>query len=132
MTPYLYANGHIVAGIGYDFEVVKVVVGIEGKIVFIDAKVPFNAQILLTPTFENGDIAVKLYLGATLKPRMTLLDAELSLLAELEVPGVFTASYRYVIADFPPLIDRDFGNILPIPMLDLNLVSMSQLMNAVK
>jgi len=36
------------------------------------------------------------------------------------------------IADFPPLIDRDFGNVLPIPMLDLNLVSLNQIMNAAK
>ena len=99
----------------------------------MDAKAPFDAQILLTPEFANGDIAAKLYLGATLKPRMTILDAQLALLAEIEVAGgLFNGSYRYVFADFPPLIDRDFGNVLPIPMLDLNLISLNQIMNAAK
>ncbi len=74
----------------------------------------------------------KLYLGATLKPRMTILDAELNLLAEIESPVFGSISFRQVIANFPPLLDRDFGNVLPIPMLDLNLVSLNQIMNAAK
>ncbi|HOW51449.1 MAG TPA: hypothetical protein PLV42_05310 [bacterium] len=40
---------------------------------------------------------------------MTILDAELNLLAEIESPVFGSISFRQVIANFPPLLDRDFG-----------------------
>ncbi|HOW51446.1 MAG TPA: hypothetical protein PLV42_05295 [bacterium] len=132
LTPQLYVDGRIAVGVGIDLEVIKIIIGLEGHVVFIKAEAPFNAQILLAPEFVNDDIVAKLYIGATLKPRMTILDAKLSILAELEIEGLPTQSYAYEIANFPPLIDRDFGNVLPIPMLDLNLVSLNQIMNAAK
>mgnify|MGYP001766220584 CR=1 FL=1 len=154
LTPYLYADGHIAAGLGADFEIIKVIIGIEGKVVFIDAEAPFTEvgnsrgsggasvrrrpeasaeeQILLAPEFTEGDIAAKLYLGATLKPRMIILDASLYLLAGIEIEGLPPYTFEKEIANFPPLLDRDFGNILPIPMLELNLISLNQIMNAAK
>ncbi|HOW50975.1 MAG TPA: hypothetical protein PLV42_02900 [bacterium] len=35
-------------------------------------------------------------------------------------------------ANFKPLIDRNYGNILPIPPLNLNLFTLGQIMNAMQ
>ncbi len=131
VTPYVYVDGYIAAGLGIDFEVVSVFVGIEGNVVFIDFSAPFRMQALIGAEFTDGDLAAKLYLSASLTPRLTLLDADLRLKVQAEVLG-FPITYRKTIADWKPLIDRDYGNIIPIKPLDINLFTLGQIMNAMQ
>jgi len=131
VTPHVFCDGYIAGGLGIDLDIVKVLIGIEGHIVFVNFRAPFRMQALIGPEFADGDLAAKLYLTASLTPRLTLLDADLRVKVQAEVLTI-GVTYRKTIADWKPLIDRDYGNILPIPPLNLNLFTLGQIMNAMQ
>ncbi len=81
--------------------------------------------------FVDGDLAAKLYLNASLTPKLTLFDASLKVKVQAQVIGI-PVTYRKTFANFKPLIDRDYGNIIPIKPLDLNLFTLGQIMNAMQ
>ncbi len=131
VTPYVRADGYVFGGVGIDIKVVSLYVGIQGDILFVEASAPLRLQALIGAEFADGDLAAKLYLTASLTPHLTLFDADLKLKIKATFLG-FPVSYSKTIADFKPLIDRDYGNILPIKPLNLNLFTLGQIMNAMQ
>jgi|GEM_PF-1517159 len=132
LTPTVRSDGYLSAGLGIDLEVLEISISLEGHIMFVWFAAPFRMQMLLGPEFGNGDLTAKLYLTASLSPRLTLFDADLRLKVQVVLAGIIPITYRTTIADFKPLIDRDYGNLLPIPPLSLDLFSLGQIMNGMK
>ncbi len=131
VTPHVKCDGYIAGGLGLDLGFVGFFLGVEGNIMFVNFRAPLRIQALLGAEFADGDLAAKLYLNASLTPKLTLFDASLKVKVQAQVIGI-PVTYRKTFANFKPLIDRDYGNIIPIKPLDLNLFTLGQIMNAMQ
>ena len=123
--PYLITTGYIAAGIGVTSRYYRVSAGVKGEMDFFNLTAPLRANVYLKPEFEDGDIAVNLYTTASLRPRLRLFEASLSLYAEGSAGKCkyFCVSIgeEKVIARFDPIVDMDFGNLIPLKPIKINL-----------
>jgi hypothetical protein len=71
-------------------------------------------------------------MSSALRPQLDLLAGELGVFAEARFCFVFkcwTKSASKTLASFDPLVSKDFGNILNIPELRVDLFSLSLLLS---
>ena len=128
--PYLSTSGFIAAGIGVTSRYYRVSAGVRGDIEFFNLTAPLRAKALLKPEFDDGDIALNFYATASLRPRLKLFTASLSLYAEGSAGKCkyfcISISREKTIARFDPLVDMDFGNLIPFKPIKVNLFTMGE------
>jgi len=118
-------------GVGFDYGPISIKIGVEGGIDFFNFEMPFKANMLVRPEFTGDDLAVKFYLRSSLVPRLKMLEGFIAVVIKGKI--VFLKfNLRKEIVRFDPLIDLNFGNILPIPPLEVNLFSLGEVIKTLK
>ncbi len=131
ISPYLGSEGYVTLAVGLDTSFLKLKAGAFGHVVFFRFDMPFVASAILKPKYESGDITANFNFRVSLSPKLTVLDAEFGLFAEASVMG-FGERWEETLLDLPPLYEKDFGNVLPIPTLDINLFSLGEALKVIE
>jgi hypothetical protein len=129
--PYIVASGFMAVGVGFDYGPISIKIGVEGGIDFFNFEMPFAANMLVRPEFTGNDLVVKFYLRSSLVPRLKMLEGYIAVFIKGKIVFI-KFNLRKEIVRFDPLIDMSFGNILPIPPLEVNLFSLGEAIKAFK
>jgi hypothetical protein len=127
--PYLLAGAFLEIGAGFDYTWVSFKIGVGGRIEVADFYAPLKVQSLLKPELNLDGVGIAFYLSTSLEPELKLLAGNIYVKASGKL-GIDPLAIKFkahrTIFRWDPLIDKKFGNIIPLEPLRVDLFSIGE------